>query len=248
MRSGNPTLSDSIVYEWEGTVDPKNVMGIQGMVNKTLILLAVTILSAIWVWSSGVWANATTFMTIFWFVMIGELVLVMASVFRKKWVRITSPIYALLTGILLGSISMVVESSYPGIVPQAIALTFGVFFCLLLVYKLGLIKVTKNLMTGVLLATFAIFLIYAFSIIGWFIGFQIPLIHESGPIGIVFSLFVVSIASLNLLLDFHLVEEVARLKAPKYMEWYCAFGLIVTLTWLYLEILRLLYKLSRGGR
>ena len=135
------------------------------------------------------------------------------------------------------------ELSYPGIVIQAVGLTFGTLFSLLLAYKSGLIKVTQNFRMGVFAATGAIALFYLVSMVLGFFNIQIPMIHQSGPIGIGFSLFVVGIAALNLVLDFDFIEQGAHSGAPKYMEWYGAFGLLVTLIWLYLEILRLLAKL-----
>jgi uncharacterized YccA/Bax inhibitor family protein len=145
----------------------------------------------------------------------------------------------------LGAISAIFEKQYPGIVIQAVGLTFGVLFCLLLAYKSGMIKVTQNFRLGVVAATGGIALLYFVNIIMSFFGARIPFIHEAGLLGIGFSLFVVVIASLNLVLDFDFIEKGAEAGAPKYMEWYGAFGLIVTLIWLYLEILRLLAKLQR---
>ena len=160
---------------------------------------------------------------------------------------VTAPIYAILEGLFLGGISAVFESRFPGIVIQAVALTFGVLFCLLAAYTTRLIKVTQNFRLGVVAATGGIVIIYAISFIGGLFGLNVPYIHESGIIGIGFSLFVVVIAALNLVLDFDFIESGVEQGAPKYMEWYAAFGLLVTLVWLYLEILRLLAKL-RGRR
>jgi uncharacterized YccA/Bax inhibitor family protein len=158
---------------------------------------------------------------------------------------VTAPIYAVLEGLFLGGISAIFEMSYPGIVIQAVALTFGTLFCLLAAYKSRLIKVTENFKLGIVAATGAICLIYLVSIIMGFFGASIPMIHSSGPLGIGFSLFVVTIAALNLVLDFDFIERGSEMGAPKYMEWYGAFGLVVTLVWLYIEILRLLSKLRR---
>ena len=156
----------------------------------------------------------------------------------------TSPIYAVIEGVFLGVISSMMESKFPGIVMQAVGLTFGVLFALLVAYKSKMIKVTDNFRLGVVAATGGIAILYFISIIMGFFGARIPFIHESGPLGIGFSLFVVVIASLNLVLDFDFIEKGAEYNAPKYMEWYGAFGLLVTLIWLYIEILRLLAKLN----
>ena len=153
-----------------------------------------------------------------------------------------APVYAVLEGLALGGISAFFETRFPGIVMQAVGLTFGVLFCLLMAYKSRLIRVTQNFRLGVVAATGGIAVLYVIGFIGSFFGWNIPYIHESGMIGIGFSLFVVVIASLNLVLDFDFIER-GHGVAPKYMEWYAAFGLIVTLVWLYLEILRLLSKL-----
>jgi uncharacterized YccA/Bax inhibitor family protein len=175
--------------------------------------------------------------------LIGGFVMVLITVFKKEWSMVTTPIYALLEGLFLGGISAIFEAQYPGIVIQAIALTFGTMFCLLVAYTSRLIKVTQNFRLGIAAATGGIFLIYLVSFGLSFFGINIPYIHESGLVGIGFSLFVVVIAALNLVLDFDFIENGAERGAPKYMEWYGAFGLMVTLVWLYIEILRLLSKL-----
>jgi uncharacterized YccA/Bax inhibitor family protein len=157
----------------------------------------------------------------------------------------TAPIYAALEGLALGGISAVFESRYPGIVSQAVFLTFGTLAALLIAYRSGWIKATENFKLGVVAATGGIFFVYLISFVLSFFGVSIPLIHGSGVFGILFSLFVVVIAALNLVLDFDFIEQGAEQGAPKYMEWFAAFGLMVTLIWLYLEILRLLSKLQQ---
>ena len=174
---------------------------------------------------------------------IGGFVVALITVFKKTWSPITAPIYALLEGLFIGCISSTFEARYPGIVIQAVGLTFGTLFGLLVAYKTGIIKATENFKLGVVAATGGIALIYFVSIILGFLGIGVPFIHESGLLGIGFSLFVVVIAALNLVLDFDFIEHGAEQGAPKYMEWYAAFGLMVTLVWLYIEILRLLAKL-----
>jgi uncharacterized YccA/Bax inhibitor family protein len=158
---------------------------------------------------------------------------------------VTAPIYAALEGLALGGISALFESHYPGIVSQAVFLTFGTLAALLIAYRSGWIKATENFKLGVAAATGGIFFVYLISFVLSFFGVSIPLIHGSGIFGILFSLFVVVIAALNLVLDFDFIEQGAEQGAPKYMEWYAAFGLMVTLIWLYLEILRLLAKLQQ---
>jgi uncharacterized YccA/Bax inhibitor family protein len=174
---------------------------------------------------------------------IGGLIVAIVTIFKKSWAGVTAPIYALLEGLVLGGISAIFEVQFPGIVLQAVSLTFGTLFCLLLAYTSGWIRATENFKLGVVAATGGIALIYLATFVLGFFGINIPYIHDSGWIGIGFSLFVVIVAALNLVLDFDFIENGAAQGAPKYMEWYGAFGLMVTLIWLYLEILRLLAKL-----
>ena len=160
----------------------------------------------------------------------------------------TTPLYAAFEGLLLGGLSLVFEARYPGIVINAVGLTLGTLAVLLLAYSSGLIRPSENFKLGVVAATGAVALLYFVSMVMGFFGKTIPFIHDSGPIGIGFSLFVVGLAALNLVLDFDFIERGAAMGAPKYMEWFGAFGLLVTLVWLYVEILRLLAKLQDRRR
>ena len=160
----------------------------------------------------------------------------------------TTPIYAALEGVALGGISVVFEARYPGIVSQAVFLTFGTLGALLVAYRTGVIRATENFKLGVVAATGGIALLYLVSFVLGFFGISVPLIHSSGTFGILFSVFVVVIAALNLVLDFDFIEQGVERGAPKHMEWYGAFGLLVTLVWLYLEILHLLAKLQSRQR
>jgi uncharacterized YccA/Bax inhibitor family protein len=174
---------------------------------------------------------------------IGGFIVALVTIFKKTWAPVTAPIYALLEGLALGGISAIFELRFPGIAIQAVSLTFGTLAVLLLVYRSGVIPVTENFKLGVVAATGGIALFYLATIVLGFFGVHFTTINGSGPIGIGFSIFVVIIASLNLVLDFDFIENAVRAGAPKYMEWYAAFGLMVTLIWLYFEILRLLSKL-----
>jgi uncharacterized YccA/Bax inhibitor family protein len=165
------------------------------------------------------------------------------TIFKPRLARFTAPVYALVEGLLLGAISHVFNIQYEGIVVQAVGLTLGVFALLLFLYATKVIKVTDKLRTGIMVATGAVFLVYMVSLVLRLFGGNVPFIHDSGPVGILFSLAVVVIASMNLVVDFDFIDQGARRGAPKYMEWYGAFGLMVTLVWLYLELLRLLSKL-----
>ncbi len=236
MRTGNPALTES-AFAAAGAYGQG--MTVQGTVNKTFVMLALCVLSASWVWGNP------GLTPLYFPALIVGFIVAMVTIFKKEWAPITAPIYALVEGVVLGGLSAMFERSYPGIVIQAVGLTFGTLFALLTVYKAGFIKVTQNFRFGIMAATGGIAIYYFISIVLGFFGIQAPLIHDSGPMGIGFSLFVVGIAALNLVLDFDFIENGAERGAPKYMEWYGAFGLIVTLIWLYLEILRLLAKTRR---
>jgi uncharacterized YccA/Bax inhibitor family protein len=176
----------------------------------------------------------------------GGFIVALVTIFRPNWAAITAPIYALLEGLALGGISAMFERTYPGVAIQAVGLTFGTLFVMLLAYKTGMIRATQGFKLGVIAATGGIALLYLVEmVLGGFFHIQVPAINGSGAVGIGFSLFVVIIAALNLVLDFDMIETGVQGGAPKYMEWYGAFGLMVTLIWLYLEILRLLGKMRR---
>lgn len=242
MRSGNPVLT-SKTFE----IAPAGErMTIGGTVNKTAILLALVLITAIYTWGRFYSTqDPGAVMPLVWTGAIGGLVVALVTVFKKEWAAYTSPIYALLKGFVVGGVSAMFELQYPGIVVQAVGLTFGTLACLLMAYKSGLIKPTENFKLGIVAATGGIALLYLVNLVMGFFGTSMPFIHESGTFGILFSVFVVVVAALNLVLDFDFIEAGAANGAPKYMEWYGAFGLTVTLIWLYLEILRLLAKLRK---
>ncbi|WP_411850063.1 Bax inhibitor-1/YccA family protein [Stenotrophomonas sp. LGBM10] len=250
MRSGNPALSESTFLDLaSGSVvsSPDQAMTINGTVNKTGILLLLTVLTAAFAWSQTVGADGQIAPGAMIYAVggaIGGLVLALVTVFKKAWSPVTAPLYALVEGFFLGAISAVFEMKFPGIVFQAVLLTFGTLFALLVAYRSGLIKVTENFKLGVVAATGGIALLYLASFVLSFFNINVPVIHEASGWGIAFSLFVVVVAALNLVLDFDFIETGAAARAPKYMEWYGAFGLMVTLVWLYVEFLRLLSKLQ----
>ncbi len=237
MRTGNPALSGD-VFNSVTSYDTNQVMTIQGTVNKSFILLFLIFFSASWAW-----AHPIRFVSFAWPALIGGFIVALLTIFNKEWAPVTAPVYALLEGVFLGGVSVFLEQAYPGIVMQAVGLTFGTLFSLLMVYKSGLLTVTDNFRLGIFAATGGIALFYFVSLVLGFFSIHVPLIHSSGPLGIGFSLFVVVIAALNLVLDFDFIEQASRRGVPKYMEWYGAFGLMVTLVWLYMEILRLLSKM-----
>jgi uncharacterized YccA/Bax inhibitor family protein len=243
MRSSNPALSDK-AFQTEQASFGQAAMTISGTVNKTGILLLCAIATASWTWNRFLHSDSPeTVWPLAAVGAIGGLIVALVTVFKKNWAPITAPLYALLEGLLLGAISAIFEVRYPGVPIQAVSLTFGVLVVLLLAYRSGLIPVTDNLRLGIVAATGGIAVFYLAQFILGFFGIHFTSINGSGPIGIGFSLVVVVIASLNLVLDFDFIERGARAGAPKYMEWYGAFGLMVTLIWLYLEMLRLLGKL-----
>ena len=243
MRTANPALNAKTFTGFARVTDTRT-MSIQGTVNKTALLLLLVLFTSSWTWNLYFSAGDPAVVMPWVFGgFIGGFIIALVTVFKKQWALLTAPMYALLEGLALGGISAIFEARFPGIVIQAVGLTFGTLFCLLMAYKSGMIKVTENFKLGVVSATGAIALFYVVSFLLSMFGISIPFIHGSGIIGIGFSLFVVAIAALNLVLDFDFIENGAARGVPQYMEWYAAFGLIVTLIWLYIEILRLLSKL-----
>jgi uncharacterized YccA/Bax inhibitor family protein len=238
MRSGNPTLSEKTFQNIEQSVSADGSMTVAGTINKTGVLFLILLLGASVSWYQPsqlfIWGGA-----------IGGFIVAMVTIFKKEWSPITAPIYAGLEGLFLGAISMMYEAAYSGIVYNAILLTLGTFAAMLLAYRSGWIEVTKRFRMGIVAATGGIALVYFASIILSFFGIQLSLIHGTGFMGIGFSFIIVGVAALNLVLDFDMIERGAEANAPKYFEWYTSFGLMITLVWLYIEILRLLSKFQR---
>jgi uncharacterized YccA/Bax inhibitor family protein len=249
MKTSNPALSENTFRDlsgsrYEGMTEIADRMTLNGTVNKTGILLVCAIATAAWTWRLFLQSrNMTDVAPLMLAGMIGGLICAMVTIFKKEWSPVTAPIYALLEGLVLGGLSAVLDLRYPGIAIQAVSLTFGTLFVLLLAYRSGMIRVTQKFRLGIVAATGGIMVFYLLQMVLGFFGFHFISINGSGPIGIGFSLIVVGIAALNLVLDFDFIEQGVRSGAPKYMEWYGAFGIMVTLVWLYLEILRLLSKM-----
>jgi len=257
MRTGNPTLNASTfenfgVYRQATATAPADAMTIGGTVQKTFLLLVLAFGAACFTWgrafrlveadpSAAVGAVAP-------WVLGGAIVgLVTALVicFKHTWAPLLAPVYAVAEGFFLGGISAGFEAQYPGIVIQAVGGTFGTLLCLLAAYQSGLIRATENFKLGIVAATGGIAVLYLVTFIAGLFGFSLfSSLFGSGLIGIGFSVVVVAIAALNLVLDFDFIEQAAARGAPKYLEWYGGFALMVTLVWLYLEILRLLAKLQ----
>lgn len=238
MRSGNPAISEKTFQNVAQAVPGDGAMTISGTVNKTIVLFLLLLLGASISWYQPsqifIWGGA-----------IGGFIVAMITIFKKEWAPVTAPVYAGLEGLFLGGISLMYANMYDGIVYNAVTLTLGTFAAMLLAYRSGWIEVTKKFRMGVIAATGGIFLVYIASFILGFFGINLSLIHGTGTMSIVFSFIIVGVAALNLVLDFDMIEKGAEANAPKYFEWYTSFGLMVTLIWLYIEILRLLAKFQR---
>jgi uncharacterized YccA/Bax inhibitor family protein len=259
MRSGNPALNEDVFSDAARSYSQSRTMTLEGTVIKTGLLLAILIAGAIYTWvqtnamapviTAEAVSGATTmpapqntyrFMVIG---LVGGTIASLVTIFVPRVSPYTAPLYAGFEGLALGGISSIFEYMYPGVALQAVTLTFGTLAALLLAYSTRLIRASENFKLGVVAATGAICLVYLASIILGFFGIHIPMIHQSGLVGIGFSVVVVIVAALNLVLDFDFIETGVKQGAPKYMEWYGGFGLLMTLVWLYVEVLRLLSKL-----
>lgn len=241
-RTANPALNKKTFTNLSSSGADR--MTLHGTANKAALLLLILVATGSLTWAKAIAAPSMEGV-VPWLIggAIGGLVVAMITIFKKTWAPFTTPLYAAFEGLFLGAISALFERMYPGIVMQAVMLTAAVFFGLLFAYKTRIIRATENFKLGVFAATSAIALVYLVSIVLGLFGVRMPFLHDSGPIGIGISLIIVVVAALNLVLDFDFIEEGAEKGAPKYMEWYGAFGLLVTLVWLYLELLRLLAKL-----
>ena len=239
MRTANPALNDKI-FQDVARVSSGEVMTLDGTVNKCMISIALTIATGYWSY-----CNPTFAAGLHWPLAIGTLIIALIVIFKQTTAPYLTPVYAIAEGLLLGSISLFFDTLYPGIAFNAASLTFATLVALLVTYKSGWIAVTENFKLGVIAATGGIFIVYLFSMILSFFGIPMSFLHDSSPLSIAISCGVVVVAALNLVLDFDFIENATASKsAPKYMEWYAAFGLLVTLVWLYVEILRLLAKLQ----
>lgn len=245
MRSSNPTLPANLYSSLRSTADRSDAMTVQGTVYKTLMLLMLVMLSAGWTWMKFYQSGDSGAIMTPWIGigLLGGFVMAMVTVFKKEWAPVSAPLYALLQGLFIGGLSAQLETVYPGIVIQAAGLTFGTLFAMLLAYQSGLIKATQKFKMGVVAATGGIMVVYLVSFALSFFGIQVSFLNSSSWLSIGVSLFVIVIAALNFIIDFDLIEQGANQNVPKYMEWYGAFAMMVTLIWLYIEFLRLLSKL-----
>lgn len=248
MRGSNPTFREEALDRIGITgSDTTAAFSINGVIWKSALLLLLVIAGAGFTWQM-VQANPAQ-PEIFMPWLIGSLVIgfILALIisFKPNTAPALSPVYAVVEGVFLGAISSFLNLQYPGIAMQAVTLTMGVFIAMLMAYRAGLIKATEKFKSVVIACTMGIMVAYGLSLLLRLFGTTMPFIHESGPIGIGFSLVCVTIASLNLIIDFDFIEEMAAQRVPKSAEWYASFGLLVTVVWLYIEILKLLAKLRR---
>ena len=238
QRSGNPVLRDKT---FDGLTTTGEAMTLDGTVNRSFALIFILM--------AGAWVSVLAGPGYMLLGAIAGFVLAIVTVFRKQWAPITAPLYAFAEGLFIGGISVVLEVAYPGIVIPAVSLTIGIFVAFLLIYRSHLIRVTDKLRIAVFAATGAVALVYLVSLVLNLVGVHVSYLNEaiagSGALGIGVNVLVIGIAAFNLLLDFDLIERGVAARAPKYMEWYAAFALLVTLVWLYIEILRLLSRLRR---
>ncbi len=250
-KSSNPIFGKNI-FNQSATSAEDGVMTVNGTINKTGLMLLIVIFAATFTWRKFFGAFDPTVPgalppgVIGWMIggAIGGLITALITTFSPRRAAMTAPIYAVFEGLFLGAISAMFEAIYPGLVMRAVSLTFGVFFIMLLLYRSGTIRATEKFKTVIFAATGGIALVYLVSFVVGMFGINVGFLHGNSMLSIGISLFVVVVAALNLILDFDMITQGTNARAPKYMEWYGAFGLMVTLIWLYLEMLRLLSKLA----
>lgn len=254
IRSGNPVLSQGLnsapsLGQWSNAA----VMSVSGTAVKTMILLGLVLLTGSYSFyqtlesfrnTGDVFAGLQQVQVLAGVGLICAFVSCLVMCFAPSWSPVLAPVYALGKGLALGLISGLAETRFQGIVAQAVLLSISVLGLMLFLYANGTLRATPALTKGILVCTFAVFVVYLVTMVMNLFNMQMPYIHGNGPIGIGFSLLVVGLAAFNFILDFDAIEQGAQNGAPKYMEWYCGFGLLVTLLWLYVEILRLLMKLN----
>ncbi|RLD57700.1 MAG: hypothetical protein DRI97_04785 [Bacteroidetes bacterium] len=244
MRSSNPAMTDRIFDKAGTAVAGSSTMTINGTINRIGLMLLLLIAAAAYTWNIVMGADPGRAGTLAMIGAIGGFIMALITIFRPQSSAITAPIYAILEGLFLGAISAIINAKYPGVAFQAVLLTIGTLFTMLFLYRSGRIRATPRFRRGVMMATGAVFFAYLISWIMSFFGMSIGFMHSNGPLGILINLVIIVIAALNLIMDFDFIEKGSQMGAPKYMEWYGAFGLMVTLIWLYIEFLRLLSRFS----
>lgn len=249
FNSGNPSFREDTYDKVGRAVDSSKVMTVNGAIGKTGLLLALVFFAAAVTWNmASSLAYQSLVMPLLWTGLIGGFISSLVIIFKPTLASYISPVYSILEGLFLGAISVFVNAMYPGIVVQALGLTFIVSTLMLVLYRFRVIRATERFKSVVILATAAVGVFYLIGFILSFFNVNVPLIWSASLFGIGFSVFVVVIAALNLIIDFDFIEKGADEQAPKYMEWYGAFGLMVTLVWMYIEMLRLLMKIAASNR
>lgn len=249
MQSSNPVLSSNTLDSFRGEFFPASQgMTIQGTATKSLILLGMCIGTASFTFTMAHGGNVGAAVPWMFAGLLGGFVFSIATCFKPTWAPVTAPLYALAQGLAIGAVSGMYERMYQGIIPQAALATLGTTAAMLFAYKTGVLRATNGFILGVTAATGGIALMYVMALILSFFGIQMPFLYTASPIGIAISVVIVIVAALNLILDFARIEQAAQSGAPKYFEWYSAFGLMVTIIWLYIEIVRLLAIIAQYTR
>ena len=247
FESGNPTLSEK-VFNRSLEAQDNGTMTVRGSINKFGFLMLMVIAGAAYTWHLYASFQLDTMKTLMWVGIVGGLITALIISFKPTTARYLAPAYGLLEGFFVGAISAVLNDAfsakYPGLIMQAVGLTFGVALAMFLLYNFRIIKATQRFKSIVFGATAGIALFYLIALVLRLFHVNLPFMYDASPLGIGISVFIVAIAALNLILDFDMIEQGANAGAPKYMEWYGAFGLLVTIVWLYIEILKLLTRLA----
>ena len=245
FESGNPTLSQKI-FSRSAAETSTEVMTVRGTINKFGFLLLMVMAGAIFTWQS----EPERMMMFMWIGLIGGLISSLIIIFKPTLAGYIAPAYGILEGFFLGALSAILNEAfakrYPGLIMQAVGLTFGVAIAMFLLYNFRVIKATQRLKSIIFTATAGIAIFYLIAMVLRLFHVNLPFMYDASALGIGISLFVIAIAALNLILDFDMIEQGASMGAPKYMEWYGAFGLLVTIVWLYIEILKLLSRFANS--
>jgi len=249
FKSGNPTLTEKMFDKsHEMAAGNMGTMTVRGAINKFGFMMLMLIAGAAYNWNLYEQLKQDTMTTLMWVGIIGGLISALAITFKPNWAPVLAPLYALLEGLFIGAISAIMNAafaeSYPGLIMQAVGLTFGVALAMFLLYNFRVINATERFKSIVFTATLGIGIFYLITMVLRLFGVNVSFMYDSSLLSIGISLFVVAIAALNLIMDFDMIEQGAERGAPKFMEWYGAFGLMVTIVWLYIEMLKLLSKLS----
>ncbi len=249
FKSGNPTLTEKMFNKSTAVMaENQGVMSVRGAINKFGFLMLMVIAGAAYNWQLFQELKQSTMTILMMVGAIGGFVIALGITFKPNWAAYLAPAYGLLQGLFIGGISAIMnkvfEAKYPGLVMQAVGLTFGVALAMFLLYNFRIIKATEKFKSVIIASTLGIGIFYLITMVLNMFGVNVSFMHDSSLLSIGISLFIVAIAAMNLILDFDMIEQGAERGAPKFMEWYGAFGLLVTIVWLYIEMLKLLSKLG----